>query len=127
MGKQTSIIKLLYICMAFSNVNMGIYGSVDRTLDARSKILRFHSHCWSCVEMSGKLLIPCCLCMPIQHGGPEITHLYVPQVMRILCSSEMLLLNRYIQNSSGIHLSCFGQTTCQMDKCEPGSLVSRGK
>ena len=35
---------------------------VDKALDSRSKGLGFDSHCWSCVEVSGKVLIPHCLC-----------------------------------------------------------------
>ena len=37
-------------------------------LDPRSKGLVFDSHCWSCVEVSGKLLIPYCLC-PLSSDG----------------------------------------------------------
>ena len=37
-------------------------------LDLRSEGLRFDSHCWSCVEASGKLLIPYCLCPPSSNG-----------------------------------------------------------
>ena len=41
---------------------------VDRALDLRSEDLGFDSHCWSCVEVSGKLLIPYCLCPSRSNG-----------------------------------------------------------
>ena len=45
------------------------YGLVDRVLDSRSAGLGFDSHCWSsCVEVSGKLLIPYYLCPPSSDG-----------------------------------------------------------
>ena len=34
----------------------------------RSEGLGFDSHCWSCVEVSGKLRIPCCFCPPSSNG-----------------------------------------------------------
>ena len=34
---------------------------MDRVLDSRSEGLGFDSHCCSCVEVLGKLLIPYCL------------------------------------------------------------------
>ena len=40
---------------------MGECGQVDRVFDSRSQGSGFDSHCWSCVEVSGKLLIPYCL------------------------------------------------------------------
>ena len=40
---------------------MGACGLVDRALDSRSEGLGFDSHCWPCVEVSGKLCIPHCL------------------------------------------------------------------
>ena len=40
----------------------------ERALDSRSKGLGFDSHCWLCVEVSGKLFIPCCLCPPRNDG-----------------------------------------------------------
>ena len=47
---------------------MGACGQVDRVLDSISEGLGFDSHCWSCVEVSGKLLIPYCLCPPSSNG-----------------------------------------------------------
>ena len=41
---------------------------VDRALDSSSKGLRFDCHCWSCVAVLGKLLIPYCLCLPSCDG-----------------------------------------------------------
>ena len=41
---------------------MGTCGPVDRVLDSKSEGLGFDSHCWSCVVVSYKLLIPHCLC-----------------------------------------------------------------
>ena len=43
---------------------MGACGEEGRTLDLRLEDLGFDSHCWSCVEVLGKLLIPYCLCLP---------------------------------------------------------------
>ena len=40
---------------------MGVCDGVDRDLDSRSR-LGFGFHYWSCVEILGKLLIPCCFC-----------------------------------------------------------------
>ena len=34
---------------------------IYRTLDSRSNYMGFDSHCWSCVELLEKLLIPYCL------------------------------------------------------------------
>ena len=53
---------------ASSLSDMGACGQVDRVLDLRSEGLGFDSHCWSCVEVSGKLLIPYCLCPPSSNG-----------------------------------------------------------
>ena len=47
---------------------MGANGKVDRALDSKSKGLGFDSYCWSCVEVSGKLIILCCLC-PFSNNG----------------------------------------------------------
>ena len=47
---------------------MGACGLVDRALDSRSEGLGFDSHCWSCVEVSGKLFIPYCLWSPSSDG-----------------------------------------------------------
>ena len=41
---------------------MGACGPVDRVLDLRLEGLGLDFHCWSCVEVSGKLLILYCLC-----------------------------------------------------------------
>ena len=35
----------------------------------RSKSLWSDSYCWNCLEMSGKLLIPCYICQPSSNGG----------------------------------------------------------
>ena len=40
-------------------------GRVDRALDSRSKGLGFDSHCWLCVEVIGKLIIPYCLSLSL--------------------------------------------------------------
>ena len=48
--------------------HVGACGQVDRALDLRSEGLAFDSHCWSCVEVSGKLLVPYCLCPPSSNG-----------------------------------------------------------
>ena len=42
---------------------MGACGQVDRALDSRLEGLVFDSHCWSRVEVSGKLILYC-LCPP---------------------------------------------------------------
>ena len=42
---------------------MEVCGLVNRMLDSRSKGLGFDSHCWSCVEVSGEIFIPYCLCL----------------------------------------------------------------
>ena len=48
---------------------VGTCTPVDRVLDSRSKGVELHSHfCWSCVEVSGKLLISYCLCLPSSDG-----------------------------------------------------------
>ena len=39
-------------------------GRVDKALDSRSKGLEFSSHCWSCVEVFNKLLVPYSLSLP---------------------------------------------------------------
>ena len=44
--------------------DMGSCGQVDRALDSRTEGLGFDSHCWSCVEVLGTLLIPYCLNPP---------------------------------------------------------------
>ena len=46
----------------------GAYGQVDRELDLWSEGLGFDSHYWSCVEVSGKLLITYCLCSLSSNG-----------------------------------------------------------
>ena len=46
--------------------DMGACGPVDRVLDSEG--LGFDSHCWSCVEVLGKLLISYCLCPPSSDG-----------------------------------------------------------
>ena len=43
-------------------------GLVGSLLDSRSKDLRLSSHCWSCVWVSGKLLILYCLSLPSSDG-----------------------------------------------------------
>ena len=43
-------------------------GPVGRALDSRTKDLGFDSHCWSCVKMLGKLLIPYHLRQPSSDG-----------------------------------------------------------
>ena len=45
-----------------------ISGPVDRVLESRSEGLGFNSHCWSYVEVSGKLLIPYYLCLSSTDG-----------------------------------------------------------
>ena len=47
---------------------MGACGLVDRALDSRSEGLGFDSQCWPCVEVSGTLCIPHCLCPPSRNG-----------------------------------------------------------
>ena len=70
---------------------MGPGGGVDRVLDSRSKCLGFDSHYLSCVEMSGKLLIPYCLCIPSNEwvpGGREMGlsgSSYVHSLQRVGC------------------------------------------
>ena len=56
------------ICVSFhaAPVHLG-------ALDAKSKDLRFRSHCWSCVEMSGKFLIPYYFCLPSALMGTSQT------------------------------------------------------
>ena len=41
---------------------------IDRVMDSKSKGMWFNPHCWSCVEVSDKLLIPHCLCLPSSDG-----------------------------------------------------------
>ena len=41
-----------------------VHAQVGRALYSRSVDLRFDSQCWPCVEVSGKLQIPHCLCPP---------------------------------------------------------------
>ena len=53
-----------YAPYAQNTSSIGTCGQVDRALDLRSECLGFDSHCWSCVEVSGKLLIQYCLCQP---------------------------------------------------------------
>ena len=47
---------------------MGACGLVDRVLNSRLQGLWFDSHCWLCVEVSGKLVIPTCLWLPSSDG-----------------------------------------------------------
>ena len=47
---------------------LGACGPVDRVLDSRSEGLELDSHCWSCVEVSGKPLIPYRHCPPSSDG-----------------------------------------------------------
>ena len=42
---------------------MGAFSLVDRVLGSRSKGLMFTSHCYSNIEVLGKILIPYCLCL----------------------------------------------------------------
>ena len=58
----------LILAFCFTRDNMGACGPVDRVLDSRSGGLGFDSHCRSCVEVLGKLLIPYCLCPPNSDG-----------------------------------------------------------
>ena len=51
-----------------SKVDMGACGQVDRALGSISEGLGFDSHCWSCVEVPGKLLIPYCICPASSDG-----------------------------------------------------------
>ena len=44
-------------------LHVGASGLVDRASDSRLKGVGFDSHCWSCVEVSDKLLISYCLCL----------------------------------------------------------------
>ena len=41
-----------------------------KAFDSRSKGLGFDSHCWSFVEVSGKLFMTYCLCLPSSDGYP---------------------------------------------------------
>ena len=59
-------VKLVVLYWRFHN--MGTSGRVDRVLDLRSEGLGFDFHCYSCVEMSGKRLIPYCLCPSSSNG-----------------------------------------------------------
>ena len=47
---------------------MGVCGGVDKALDLRSEGLGFDSHCWTYIEVPGKLLSPYCLCPPSSDG-----------------------------------------------------------
>ena len=47
---------------------MGAYGLVDKALDSRSEGLGFHSQCWPCVEVSGKVCIPHHIGLPSHNG-----------------------------------------------------------
>ena len=49
-------------------VIMGACGPMGRVVDSGLAGLRFDSHCWSCVDVSGKLLFPFCLCPPGSDG-----------------------------------------------------------
>ena len=40
----------------------------ELNVDSKSKGLEYDSHCWSCVKVLGKLLIPFCLCLPSSDG-----------------------------------------------------------
>ena len=62
---------------------MGVCGQVDMVLDSRSKGLGFDSHCWSCLEVLDKLLIPYCLCLPSTDG-------YLVDENRLLSGSSHL-------------------------------------
>ena len=44
------------------------HGQVNGALDTRSEGLWFDSHCWSCVEVSGKLCTLHCLGSPSHNG-----------------------------------------------------------
>ena len=47
---------------------MAACGQVDKALYLRSEGLGYDSHCWSCAEGSGKLLILYCLCLHSSNG-----------------------------------------------------------
>ena len=49
-------------------VDVLVDGLVDRALNSGSKSPGFDFHCWSCVEVLDKLLIPHCLCLPGSNG-----------------------------------------------------------
>ena len=59
---------------------------MDRALGSRSEDLGFDSHCWSCVEVTGKLLISCCLCPPNSDG-------YLVEQIKLICNVGRNALN----------------------------------
>ena len=61
-AKREADISLNNITPTFLS-NLGTCGPADKVLDSRSKGLRFNSHCWSYVQVLGKLLIPHLLCL----------------------------------------------------------------
>ena len=68
---------------------------IRKALDSKSGGLGFDSHCWSCIEVSGKLFIPCCkteifiTCFSIYKLGSGSD--FAPFVDRIGVSSVDLL------------------------------------
>ena len=50
------------------DVHKGACGLMNRALDPRSKDLGFYSHCSLCIKVSGKLFIPCYLCLLSSNG-----------------------------------------------------------
>ena len=49
--------------------SIGACDIVDKALGSRLVDQGFDSHCWSCVEQSGLLLIRYCLCYPVPITG----------------------------------------------------------
>ena len=45
--------------------------AIDKALDSRPEGLGFNSQPWSCIEASGKLHIPHCICLP-SHNGCQV-------------------------------------------------------
>ena len=86
-----------------------ICGLVDMALDARSKGLGFDSHCWSCVEVSVRLLIPNCLCLLLTDGYLVNDNCAgVAQVACILGLCDLCAL--YSQGGIGLVKCCVSYT-----------------
>ena len=70
------VISRSVVSTEFDVLYVGACGQVDRASNSRSEGLGFHSQCWSCVEVLGKLRITPCFGPPIRneylHGShPE--------------------------------------------------------
>ena len=71
--------------------------------------LGFDSHCWSCVEVLGKLLIPYCLCPPSNNGylmEQKIVKLWMALAAENALNSPQRRWNRIRESSNTRGVNC---------------------